>query len=386
MSEIAHRDTEDRCMGIGVSTPEAPLTLGSILSGALGTCRSSGATRLPVQVISQFGVPRWVLPEDTRRAIPVLQSWRPYSAKSRLMWAAVVNACRMGALHKLPGVVCDTLMCDLSYWRQHLPEYSDSWAIIAYLGNPSPTRKALLFFIDRNARIRAVAKVPICSASKTAIINEADILEKIRPRLFVPKVLFADNLSGIAAQSWVQGRHVSRSFGREHLEFLLRLPSERKCARLIESRGQLEMRIAAHSPLADTTLLRRALMLLENEEEMRECVEHGDFTPWNLRRLHGGQLTAIDWEWSIEAGYPWQDVCRYFYLQAFLFRKAGNVWDRLKANPLLAEYQRRLDLSPKAVRGLTMRFLLQFLCDEHEAGDQKKVDFAVQKIHEVLNQ
>lgn len=385
MNAVAHEYVTNRESGKGTLIPGTHLSVDSIFSGLSGSTQGSEATRLPVRIISQFGAPRWILPADARRAIPVLQSWRPYSVKSRMKWGAIVGACRLRALHVLPGVRYDDLSCDLSYWGKQLQGYSHSWAMTAYIGNPSPTRKVLLFFIDEAARVRAVVKVPLCPAAKAAILNEVQVLNRIRGELSLPQVLFSDSAEGIAGQSWVEGKNIPRAFGREHLELLMRLVCERPCARLTERREQLETRIGSLSSLVDSSLVHRALSLLDIEIETMECVEHGDFTPWNMRRMNNGKLALIDWEWSVEAGYPWQDVCRYFYLQAYLFRDSGNVWNCMMRHPLLAEYRRRLDLSSESVRGLTACFLLRLLCGSQEEGDLGKVAFATAKIQELLS-
>ena len=359
--------------------------LDSIFSGLAADRPPCETAELRVQIISQAGVPRWVLPQHSRRAVTVLKSWKPYSVKSRLQWSAIVAACRLNALAALPGVGREVLHCDLSYWRGWLPGFSDSWAMVAYIGNPSPTRKAILFFVDEDARVQAVAKVPINPAARAAILNEANILTKLQSRLPLPGVLFLDEVEGIAAQSWMGGVNVSRSFGAEHLKLLTCFASESARIRLSDSREQLEDRVASVDSSADSSLLSDALSFLEVRNELRACVEHGDFAPWNLRRLADGRLALIDWEWAVEEGLPWQDVCRYFYMQDYLFRESADVWKVLMTNPLLEEYRRHFELSLEAVRGLTVRYLLRYLCDEYAEENRGGVEYAARKIREVLD-
>ncbi|MGC1361515.1 MAG: hypothetical protein WA826_10090, partial [Silvibacterium sp.] len=135
----------------------------------------------------------------------------------------------------------------------------------------------------------------------------------------------------------------------------------------------------------DSSLLSDALSSLEVRDELRACVEHGDFAPWNLRRLADGRLALIDWEWAVEEGLPWQDACRYFYMQDYLFRESADVWKILMTNPLLEEYRRHFELSPEAVRGLTVRYLLRYLCEEHAEGNRGGAEYAARKIREVLD-
>lgn len=368
----------------GSQIPGIGVTLDAIFSGTEGAEPRPQPARLRVLIISQGGVPRWVLPENTRRVVTVLKSWKPYKWKSRLQWNAVVGACRMNVLGALPGIARANLNCDLSYWRSRMPAYSGSWSIAAYVGNPFYTRKALLFFVDERARVRAVAKVPIYAAAKRAILNEAKVLQGLRDKLPLPRVIFADEEKGIAAQSWIEGMNLPRKFGPKHLVLLTGFAQEGARVRLSDCREEIGERLAQLDGV-DAPLLSRALSLLDVRDELRACVEHGDFVPWNLRRLADGQLTLIDWEWAQETGYPWQDICRYFYLQDYLFRERADVWKALNANSLLQEYRRRFELSPDAVRGLTIRYLLLYLCEEHAEGNRDRVDYAQQEIRQILD-
>lgn len=364
--------------------PEGGPALDSIFSGLAVDGQSGETAELRVQIITQAGVPRWVLPRNTRRVMAVLRSWRPYSAKSRLQWNAIVASCQLNALAVLPGVTRETMHCDLSYWRRRLPGFADSWSIVSYIGGPSPTRKALLFFVDDKHVVRAVTKVPLSPAARPAILNEVTILTKLQHRLLLPRVLFSDEREGIAAQSWMGGSNVSRSFGTEHLDLLTSLASESAYVRLGDYRDQLEKQIASLQPPVDLSLLKRALSFLEIQGKLRACVEHGDFAPWNMRRLADGRVALIDWEWASEEGLPWQDVCRYFYLQDFLFHESAKVWKLLTSNPLVEEYRRRFELSREAVRGLTIRYLLRYLCQECSEGNRDRVEYAMRKIREVM--
>jgi aminoglycoside phosphotransferase (APT) family kinase protein len=45
----------------------------------------------------------------------------------------------------------------------------------------------------------------------------------------------------------------------------------------------------------------------------RICIEHGDFTPWNIRLKDNGQLFVLDWEDSRCDGLPWLDALHFVY-------------------------------------------------------------------------
>lgn len=380
MTSHAEQQVEER----KASIPGADVSLESIFSGHPADGCLGEVSDLPVRIILHGGVPRWVLPDDTRRALSVLRSWKPYKVTSRLQWSAIVGASRLNALSVFPGVTRKTLRCDLSYWREQILGFSGSWSVVAYIGNPSPTRKTLMFFIDDQGKVQAVGKVPIRAEAKASILNEAKVLRQVRDRFPVAEVLFMDEEQGIAAQSWMEGDNVPLEFSAERLELLTSFISENGSVRLSRCREQLEKETASLDLPIDPSILRRALALLEVREELKTCLEHGDFVPWNMRRLKDGRLILIDWEWAVEEGFPWQDICHYFYLQDYLFQKKANVWRILTTHPLLSEYRRRLGLSSESVRGLTIRYLLRYMCVEYAEGDTDKVEFAARKMREVV--
>lgn len=374
-----------RSNAVEIPARDSHVNLGAILSGSPETELPANAPVVQVQIISNGGVPRWVLPENASLAVPVLKSWKPYRLTSRLQWSAILAFCRLNFLAALPGTERHNLRCDFSYWKQQLPGFSARWATVVYIGNHSPTRKAILFFLDKQREVRAVAKVPIYAAAAGAILNEAKMLMRMKDLLPVPRVLFIDESKGIAAQTWAEGINVPLSFGPEQLEMLTCFASPTDHVMLSDSRAELEQRIVSLRPEIEPSLLCRALSLMDNHEPLRACVEHGDFAPWNLRRLEDGRLTLLDWEWAREHGYPWQDICRYFYVTDYLFRESADVWQKLTQNPLLLEYRRRFQLSDDAVRGLTVMYLLRSLCNEHAEGNQDRVEYAARKIHEIID-
>lgn len=339
---------------------------------------------LKIRIISKNGEAKWIVPENSQRAFPVLDSWRPYGAASNVKWRVIKTACRMNTISALPGVRSETLPCDLTYWRERIPDLSDRWSIIAYIGSSSPTRKALLFFLGPDANVRAVAKVPIEPAAESAILNEANILERLQQLLPTPRILFRDEKRGIAAQTWIGGAHVAREFSEEHLSLLTSFASQDVHVRLSDFQEEVRKHFALIRPMLEPPLVEDALSWLDQTEQLRSCIMHGDFTPWNLRRLSDGRLTLIDWEWARENGLPWQDVCRYFYLQDYLFRGSANVWGSLIENPLLVQYRHYYGLSIEAARGLTIYFLLSFLSEEQ--WNQRRIEYTARKVREVMEQ
>lgn len=376
---------DPNCADLGsIEAPESVRGAEELQSIFSGQATILAPEPLNVRVISKKGRPKWILPEDAQRALPVLKSWRPYGVVSGVKWSVIKSACWLDVISMLPGVRSETLQCELAHWRERMPGLSDGWCITGYIGTPSPTQKALLFFIGPDAQVHAVVKVPLTPRAGSAILNEADILEKLHKVLPAPRMIFRDEQHGIAAQTWIGGANVVRAFSEEHLRLLTNFASQEIHVRLSDFRGEIIKHLPAISAALDPALLEDALSSLDQNEPLRSCIVHGDFTPWNLRRLPDGRLTLIDWEWARENGLPWQDVCRYFYLQDYLSREAANVWQIIKKEPLLVEYRRSYGLSIDATRGLTIYYLLTFLHEEQ--GDQSRVEYAANKIREVMIQ
>ena len=342
------------------------------------------ANQRPVHIIPQMGVPRWILPNNPSRALTVLTSWKPYSLRSFAQWKVILTVCRIGALAAMPGMLKGILRSDHAYWHALLPDYSEAWDATIYVGHPSSTRKAIMFFVDKRARVKAVAKIPISLTAKTAILNEASILRFLGHRLPLPEVLFTDQIEGIAGQSWMEGVHVSSNFRSEHLHLLSCLVYEGAEVCLSDYRDPLAAELESQNVSMDALLQKRALSLLERNESLPAFTEHRDCVPWNMRRLIDGQLTLIDWEWAIQQGLPWQDICRYFYMQDYLFKKSADVWEILRGHALLAEYRRRFGLSLAAVQGLTMHYLIRSFCENHSEGNLDRAAYMERKIREVL--
>jgi hypothetical protein len=134
----------------------------------------------------------------------------------------------------------------------------------------------------------------------------------------------------------------------------------------------------------DRTVLARGLELLDHDKPLRGFVEHRDFAPWNMKWLSNGGLGLLDWEWSVTESLPWQDACRFFYLDDFHFRGPGNVWERITTEPLLARYMRKFEIPEDALPPLTMRYLLRVLPTDWIGGNQDRARHTFQQIQCLL--
>jgi hypothetical protein len=317
-----------------------------------------GATS--IHVIADNSVPRWILFGDPARALPVLENWHPYALRSRLKWTAVKVAAGCGVLSRLPIILSEQACVDHSYWRCVLPVQPD-WTPVIYVGNPSPTRKITLFFVGSDARIQAVAKTPLSNEAGPAILNEADRLAAFGDVPYAPGILLRDRTRGISVQSWLHGSPVSRRLTRAHIHLLDSLRIGEATTRVSDSRSALLSQLDATDLPFDRALLDRASELLQFDQPLPAFIEHGDFAPWNLKRLRDGSIGAIDWEWSLDRGLPCQDLCRFFYVQDALFHGPGKVWHALTRHPLLLEHFRRHGIPQQALLPLVTVYLFRTL-------------------------
>jgi len=60
---------------------------------------------------------------------------------------------------------------------------------------------------------------------------------------------------------------------------------------------------------------------------------HGDFTPWNIKKIENGSLMALDWEMGDSNGLPVYDFFYFFLIQSYLFNTRFNSNRILKFLP-----------------------------------------------------
>jgi hypothetical protein len=339
----------------------------------------------PVLVIPQGSEPRWIIVGDAQKTVSVLRSWRPYNLGSRIRWSAVSFAASARMLAQLPGVQSSHVRVDPSYWQTVLPGLTANWNAVIHVGSPSYTRKATVFFIAEDRQVKAVVKVPLTRIAGAFILNEADVLFRMRHWQGLPQVLFQDPSRGIAAQTWLMGRPVSRSFTHEHLDLLCRFANPGATIRISDYSAAIASQLNALDSKFDRDLLSRALELLDFNEPLPAFVEHRDFAPWNLKRLPDGRLGLVDWEWAVTQSLPWQDVCRFFYMSDVVFTGPGNVWESMCANPLLNIYRKQFAIRTEALRPLTMYYLLRVLCMDAEIDNSRLTNYTYRQIQLLLD-
>jgi hypothetical protein len=364
---------------------QSGLTAQGVLAAAFPPAPSGNAgTVEEFLVIPQNGEPRWILPRNTRLVLPLLRSWTPFSRKAQLQWKCIQTAAAARLLSMLPRVEAVSSRLDFAYWQARLPRFQSDWKPALLVGNPSHTRKVIVFFVDGSSRVQAVGKVPLCEDAGRAILEETAILRHLEAGGAVPVPLFADAARGIAAQSWLAGTPVGRGLTEKHMYLLASLAETCAYTRLSAHLDSLAARVSRLALPLDPVTLRTALALLADDTPLPAFIEHRDFAPWNLRRLPGGTLALIDWEWAVRHSLPWQDVSRFFFIQDLHFRDFGDVHSVLRNHPLLKGYLQRLGISPELVPALTLHYLLRNLCDDWSMGNTAAVEYGVQQVEKIV--
>jgi hypothetical protein len=331
------------------------------------------------------GEPRWILPDDPAHTFGFLSQWRPYDILSRIKWKLLMIAYRGKSLGCVPRVVpLRMVVPEGKHWVHLGWALADPPVLIIYVGTPSPHRKAILCLVDsENGRILSIGKVPLGPVADLAINREAVNLEKLareKPGR-APGTLFLDRKNGITTQEFIAGSPTSGSLTESHLEYLidLAIPGETMSLHREVETSENKIRALGNIDPKDRTVLMKALAEADDPAPLPAVWEHGDFAPWNLKRVNDGSLRAIDWEESSRAGLPLFDLV-YFHLIQALELKGQEIFPALFVT-ILNRYLERMgiaqEMAGKIVRASIVRCWLRF----HEAGDGVRADFFIRRLN-----
>jgi hypothetical protein len=297
---------------------------------------------------------RWLLPANGEAIDSVLARWTPYRMTSRIAWATVRAASGIGAIAGLPGVaVVEVERPRRVDWQVLGWRWEGTPIPVIYVGTPGPRRKAVLHLMERaTARCRAVVKVPLTADAKLALLHEAVVLAELEEERqeSAPRLLEVDRARGVVTQTFVEGRPGSRKLDAEHWRLLrsLILTGESTSLRAHAERWELE---AIGQRVPENVEI--ALDALADTELLPACWQHGDFTPWNIRRMADGRLVLLDWEEARRGGLPLCDAFHFLHVQDFLFGRKPQLH-----GGDIGETARALGISARMVAKLEMAYLV----------------------------
>ena len=218
-----------------------------------------------------------------------------------------------------------------------------------YLGTPGPRRKAVVHLVDRaSGNCRAVVKVPLTDGAKIALLHEADVLMALAERTVInihPDCYMSTGSEESQRRRLCEGQSGSQKLTPEFWRLLrtLLLPDVRPrrwlITRMTWATGN---RIEWASIPQKGGAWRRRSTVLRDDSLLPACWEHGDFTPWNIKRLSDGGCTLLDWEDAQRRRLPLQDAYHFLHMQDWLFGRtaeatllprSGNTRSRWEFNP-----------------------------------------------------
>ena len=276
-------------------------------------------------VIPDHCGPRWIVPHDWTVAKSFLGSWRPYTASSRLKWQTLLIAYRQGQLGRFAKIKSLGIDIDNGADWQHLGcSLPDSRFPVIYVGTPQVARKAVVGLADCNGTVSSVTKIALTDEACRSILHEADMLKRLeseKPGL-APKSIFVNEATGVAAQKAISGRATGRKLLPAHIAALLALSVPLETITLRDSAETLAAQIDLPSFDGEVrSVIGRVLEEIDDNEPLPATWVHGDFAPWNIKKVPNGQFRAVDWENASPRGLPLFDLVYYRSIQSFLFKE-----------------------------------------------------------------
>ena len=315
---------------------------------------------------------RWLLPAGNSGIDGVLANWQPYRLKSRLAWAGVRAASKIGQVSEIPGSsVLEVEGASSTDWSELGWPGNEAPVPVIYLGTPGPRRKAVVHLADRvSGKCRAVVKVPLTDEARVALLHEAEVLKAMAEARFewAPRLLHVDHASGITTQDFVEGQPGSRSLGPEVWRLLgsLLLPGETTSLEAHAERWEQGI-----SGAAGAASVASAVEELRDSTPLPACWEHGDFAPWNIKRLSDGRCALLDWEDARREGLPLQDAYHFLHIQDYLFEKRP----RSHAAEVVTEAAATMGLTPTQCHKLEAAYLVGAYVRCMQRGNHERARF-----------
>ncbi|HUI84627.1 MAG TPA: aminoglycoside phosphotransferase family protein [Candidatus Binatia bacterium] len=242
-------------------------------------------------------------------------------------------------------------------------------APLIHVGTPGPRQKAVIHLADpASGECDAIVKVPLTPGARDAIIREAAVLEMLAGEGYTcaPHVLRVHCERDLAAQQFLPGMPAQRRPISDYYALLRSLMLHDEYTNIAEQVT------AWHEPfhVPDRQLMASVGAELADAVRLPACWVHGDFAPWNIRTLPGGQPALIDWEDAARGGLPLHDAWHFLHMQDFLFR------GRPAAHfPDLGAFGRGLGLSWRQCRKLEIAYLARSYARCVSEGEHRRAEF-----------
>jgi hypothetical protein len=319
----------------------------------------------PYLVIPGNYGPRWLIPARSRSAAAVLGIWRPYNIFSRIKWLVVRMAAHAGVLQLVRSVSrVEASRKGAMLWFERCGIQSQTGEMVVLIGNPSPDRKFIAFLINDARQIAAVLKVGVSVGGGLSVLHEAEVLLRLEPYSWAPKILSIHPDLRATAQEYVDGAMPGRRLRPEYLDLLCQLPRDGGSKNLTDVASEMANRLHPFKVQLDKIapdVLDRSLGCLDLDISIPTMLVHGDFAPWNVRNHPKKGYVLVDWEWADFAGLPAYDLLHFQFSDDRHFGEKAGGYPAIRSRSICAEYFRRMDLDAEYLPRLSVAYLLSQL-------------------------
>jgi hypothetical protein len=250
-------------------------------------------------------------------------------------------------------------------------------------GTPGGHRKPVVQVVDPHGRILAYAKVGWDPGTVELVRHEEQML-----RSFGELPLHSALVPVVTGSGFWQGRYVlllepfpragrdqaSFELGAQHIEFLEELEKRHAGPALVRGLEIREQVAIAARELRDKGFNLEALLvgdvpgrLIADEQAVPFAPCHGDFVPWNVRRV-GSRLLVVDWEDARQMAPMGYDMFHWVTQTTGLLRRESGrqVLARLglrgRSDEAIRLFRTRADLSMTEIETLFALYLIDRLC------------------------
>lgn len=232
----------------------------------------------------------------------------------------------------------DGVCPDLAPLLKAVPE-ADAACIGLLKGAPGPRTKLTLKIMDELGNSLAYARIANTPGGVLALRREAAVLAEaagLESRL--PRVIAQGEYTGpddfFIVESAGPELPAEPVLAERHFAFLGRLFRGETVAwhAAVDQVEQEVSELMGDSRLSEPIGKSMSLLRTTSGPDLKVCIEHGDFAPWNIRADAAGDLFVLDWEHARIKGLPWLDALHFVYQMETLVlrRRPREVLDALR--------------------------------------------------------
>jgi len=195
-------------------------------------------------------------------------------------------------------------------------------------GAPGPRSKLTLKLMDAAGNSLAYARIADSPGAVAVLRREAQVLTMSKLGACQPVIIAQGEYSSPDDFFIVESAGPEQSAGpvlaERHFAVLARMLGDETIAWHVMI-DQLEEEVSGlMGEPGLSRIVEASLVLLRRTTgyNVKVCIEHGDFAPWNIREDASGELFVLDWEHARVRGLPWLDALHFVYqMETLVLRK-----------------------------------------------------------------